>query len=281
VHAALQAGASLLVPGLMEELEGQLKELEQAELDSPPQAEGERGRAAPKAPANPLAMSIVMVGAECAPWSKTGGLGDVMQALPKALAARGHRLMVVAPMYKRYPEARDTGVRLRLLVCGSETEVAFWHARLDGVDYAFLDHPAFSHWADQIYGGSRQEVLYRCALLSKAALEAPRLLPGGEEGPLGEGCVFVANDFHTALVPVYLQAHYRDHGQMLYARSLLVVHNLAHQGRGPPEELGMLDLPDPYCQLFSLRDAQSGSWMMNVLKAGAIASHRIVAVSNQ
>lgn len=58
---------------------------------------------------------------------------------------------------------------------------------------------------DQIYGGSRQEVLYRCALLSKAALEAPRLLPGGEEGPLGEGCVFVANDFHAALVPVYLQ----------------------------------------------------------------------------
>lgn len=49
-------------------------------------------------------------------------------------------------------------------------------------------------------------MLYRCALLSKAALEAPRLLPGGEEGPLGEGCVFVANDFHTALVPVYLQA---------------------------------------------------------------------------
>ena len=48
VHAALQAGASLLVPGLMEELEGQLKELEQAELDSPPQLEGERERAAPK-----------------------------------------------------------------------------------------------------------------------------------------------------------------------------------------------------------------------------------------
>ncbi|KAI7844784.1 hypothetical protein COHA_001664 [Chlorella ohadii] len=281
VHAALQAGASLLVPGLMEELEGQLKGLEQAELDVPPQEERERGRPGAKAPANPLAMSVVMVGAECAPWSKTGGLGDVMQALPKALAARGHRLMVVAPLYKRYPEAVDTGVRLRLQVCGSETEVGFWHAQLDGVDYTFLDHPAFSHWADQIYGGSRQDVLYRCALLSKAALEAPRLLPGGEAGALGEGCLFVANDFHAALVPVYLQAHYRDHGQMLYARSLLVVHNLAHQGRGPPEELGMLDLPDDYYKLFSLRDAHSGSWMMNVLKAGAIASHRIVAVSNQ
>ena len=155
VHAALQAGASLLVPGLMEELEGQLKGLEQAELDVPPQEERERGRPGAKvretnlcsthlsctcswcraavrgayecllcapgshcalhmpahllpsscviqlsrdsppclnlltllpdcnsptllhvcplqAPANPLAMSVVMVGAECAPWSKTG-----------------------------------------------------------------------------------------------------------------------------------------------------------------------------------------------------------------
>lgn len=50
---------------------------------------------------------------------------------------------------RQYPEARDTGVRMRLQVCGSETEVAFWHARLDGVDYAFLDHPAFRHWAGE------------------------------------------------------------------------------------------------------------------------------------
>ncbi len=186
-----------------------------------------------------------------------------------------------------------------------------------------LMHPP-AHPADQIYGGSRQDVLYRCALLSKAALEAPRLLPGGEAGALGEGCLFVANDFHAALVPVYLQvrgawegdccsrsqgiscwlgagcwvclhcadarscwpgscpplrhclashlatcasllllqAHYRDHGQMLYARSLLVVHNLAHQGRlghslhplqidaGPWAALWLAPaLPAPSCQL--------------------------------
>ena len=45
------------------------------------------------------------------------------------------------------------------------------------------------------------------------------------------------------------QAHYRDHGQLEYARSLLVVHNLAHQGRGPSSEVGMLDLPDAYFPL--------------------------------
>jgi starch synthase len=51
----------------------------------------------PPRPANPNAMNIVMVGAECAPWSKTGGLGDVMGALPKGLATRGHRIMTIAP----------------------------------------------------------------------------------------------------------------------------------------------------------------------------------------
>jgi starch synthase len=78
-------------------------------------------------PAPPLAgenvMNIVMVGAECAPWSKTGGLGDVMGALPKALARRGHRVMVVAPRYAVYEEAWETGVRRTFRVFGGDQEV--------------------------------------------------------------------------------------------------------------------------------------------------------------
>ena len=55
-------------------------------------------------------MSIVFVASEVAPWSKTGGLGDVMGSLPAALAARGHRVMVVAPRYGDYEDAVDTEV---------------------------------------------------------------------------------------------------------------------------------------------------------------------------
>lgn len=47
---------------------------------------------------------------QVAPWSKTGGLGDVCGSLPPALAARGHRVMVVAPQYQQYPEPSTTGV---------------------------------------------------------------------------------------------------------------------------------------------------------------------------
>jgi starch synthase len=83
---------------------------------------------APGPPAEPpLAgenvMNIVMVGAECAPWSKTGGLGDVMGALPKAFARRGHRVMVVAPRYEIYDDAWETGIRRIFRVMNQDVEV--------------------------------------------------------------------------------------------------------------------------------------------------------------
>lgn len=55
-------------------------------------------------------MNVVVVSAECGPWSKTGGLGDVVGGLPPALAANGHRVMTVSPRYDQYKDAWDTGV---------------------------------------------------------------------------------------------------------------------------------------------------------------------------
>ena len=49
--------------------------------------------------------------------------------------------------------------------------------------------------------------------------------------PYGESLLYVANDWHTALLPVYLRAFYQDHFKLGFARSILVVHNIAHQGR--------------------------------------------------
>jgi glycogen synthase len=66
-------------------------------------------------------------------------------------------------------------------------------------------------------------------LLYNHKLQVPWHVPCGG-APYGDGnLVFIANDWHTALLPVYLKAYYRDHGLMQYARSVLVIHNIAHQ----------------------------------------------------
>lgn len=70
---------------------------------------------------------------------------------------------------------------------------------------------------------------FRFMLLSLAGLEAPLQLPLGEKGLYGQDCVFIANDWHSALVPVYLAAKYRPHGVYTKARSIMAIHNLRHQ----------------------------------------------------
>ncbi|KAL6009131.1 Sucrose synthase [Asimina triloba] len=187
-------------------------------------------------------MNVILVAAECAPWSKTGGLGDVAGALPKALARRGHRVMVVAPRYGDYQEAQPTGVSKTYRVQG-------------------------------------QEILRRMVLFCKAAVEVPWHVPCGG-ACYGDGnLVFIANDWHTALLPVYLKAYYRDQGLMKYTRSILVIHNIAHQGRGPVNDFSYVDLPDHYRDLFTLYDPVGGDHF-NIFGAGLKAADRIVTVSH-
>lgn len=76
----------------------------------------------------------------------------------QALAKRGHRVMVVAPRYKDYPEALDTGVRASYPVFGSDQEVGYFHAYIDRVDFVFVDHSCFHHVQGSIYGGERCEI---------------------------------------------------------------------------------------------------------------------------
>jgi starch synthase len=86
--------------------------------------------------------------------------------------------------------------------------VGYFHAFLDGVDYVFVDHPSFHFRAKDIYGGERQEIQFRCALLCKAALESVWHVPCGGIAYGDNNTVFIANDWHTALLPVYLQVRW-------------------------------------------------------------------------
>jgi len=218
------------------------------------------GRALASAPA--ATFNIVFVTSEVAPYSKTGGLGDVCGSLPQALAARGHRVMVVSPLYNGLPaEAADTGVDMNLL---GAPGVGFRHLRSPaGVDYVFVAHPAFDR-PDGLYGGGAADLQWRFALLSLAGLEAPLVLDlpggGGEAGKAGgkaggsssslskygEDCVFVANDWHAAMVPVYLAGKFRPGGVYGDARCVLAIHNLRHQGVFAPGTFSSLHLPGPW-----------------------------------
>ncbi|XP_038695866.1 granule-bound starch synthase 2, chloroplastic/amyloplastic isoform X2 [Tripterygium wilfordii] len=224
-------------------------------------------------------MNVILVSAECAPWSKTGGLGDVAGSLPKALARRGHRVMVVAPKYDNYAEPQDAGIRKIYKVAGQDVEVTYFQAFIDGVDFVFIECPMFRHIGNNIYGGNRLDILKRMILFCKAAVEVPWHVPCGGVCYGDGNLVFIANDWHTALLPVYLKAYYRDNGLMKYTRSILVIHNIAHQGRGPVDDFSYVDLPQHYIDLFRLYDPVGGEHF-NIFAAGLKTADRVVTVSH-
>jgi glycogen synthase len=86
-------------------------------------------------------------------------------------------------------------------------QVGYFHCYRDGVDFLFVDHASFhGRTGGDIYGGDRLEQAFRNCLLCKAALEAVWHVPFGGV-PYGDNnTIFIANDWHTAVLPVYLQA---------------------------------------------------------------------------
>ncbi|GBG82693.1 hypothetical protein CBR_g36223 [Chara braunii] len=220
-------------------------------------------------------MSLVFVGAEASPWAKVGGLGDFMGALPPALATLilllyigVHALLKVTSCLRVYKDAWDTQTMAQVTVGGKVETVRFFHARKCGVDRVFVDHPLF---------------------LEKAAVQAPLLLNlASEIGPYGEDITFIVNDWHAALVPLYLKSRFKSRGIFSDAKVALCLHNVSFQGlfREDQYSLEFLDLPKEYCAAFS-DDHSCGAaelcgedvTMMNWMKAGFEESDLLLTVS--
>lgn len=240
---------------------------------------------------NPI--SIVFVSSEVAPYSKTGGLGDVVGSLPIALAARGHRVMVVAPRYldgvnnDRYKRATDCQKRINCYCFSGEHQVAFFHEFRDGVDFVFVDHPAY-HRPGTPYGdtqGAFGDNQFRFTLLCHAACEAPLQLELG--GFIyGQKVLFFANDWHAGLVPVLIASKYRKFGVYKDARSIIAIHNMWHQGVEPAHTFSNLGVPaDWYGALewifptWQRMHAFDKGEAVNILKGALVTADRIVTVS--
>merc|ERR1719409_1050722 len=95
---------------------------------------------------------IVLVSAELAPYSKTGGLGEALDGLSVALAALGHRVMVVTPRYDQYKDAWDTSFWSSVTMGGKTEPVHFFHAYKNKVDHVFVDHPCFLNCINGLTG---------------------------------------------------------------------------------------------------------------------------------
>eukprot|EP00884_Botryococcus_braunii_P016672 jgi/Botrbrau1/3689/Bobra.0008s0016.1 len=249
----------------------------------------------------PTCLNIVFVAAEVAPWSKTGGLGDVVGGLPIELAKRGHKVMSIAPRYDQYEDAWDTSVVQDI----NGEEVRYFHAKKDGVERVWIDHPFFlaKVWGKtgaKLYG-KKSGADYvdnpkRFMIFCKAALEALEVLPMS----FGTGTVIVANDWHSAMVPVLLKEIYQKQGRFLDTRVALCIHNIAFQGRFKPEIWPVLGLPDHSKPLFDFEDGIPRTYTedepdaeeafpqpvtgkrfqkLNWLKAGILTADKVVTVS--
>ena len=171
---------------------------------------------------------IIFVTSEVAPYSKTGGLGDVCGALPKALAAKGNAVVVVSPLYEEFAGVAPTDFSCQVSL-GHETHtIRYWRQHKHGVTYLFVQHSSLQRGGGgTIYGdaeGPYSDNAFRFALLSLSAIEAPLCVPWGElffgGGVVGAATkknftftsapVFVANDWHAALTPVFLTARYQS-----------------------------------------------------------------------
>ena len=148
---------------------------------------------------------------------------------------------------------------------GAHHEVRYFQVIKAGVHHIFVDHPSFHR--PGIYGdssGAYGDNLFRFALLSRAALEVALKLPLSDGEVLGEETVFHVNDWHTALLPVYLEAVYRNAGRLLKAGTVLGLHNLGHHGSFAAHEFAGLDLSTRWWPSLDFHGN------INLLKAGKI-----------
>ncbi|MFT3709976.1 MAG: glycogen synthase GlgA [Archangium sp.] len=179
-------------------------------------------------------MEVIFLSSEVAPWSKTGGLGDVAGALPKALALRGHRVRVVTPLYPDVPrkDLERHGAPLTLRFPFGNVELQAHRLRVDGIEVFFIDAPSF--FARERYYGFPDDAR-RFTAFSMGALTLMQ-----RDG--FDAQVVHANDWPTGIALYALRTGFA-HTPLGKARRVFTIHNLAYQGLFPKSELDPLGIP--------------------------------------
>jgi starch synthase len=185
-------------------------------------------------------MHIAFAASECVPFSKTGGLADVVGALPRALAALGHQVSVYVPRY-RQTKLTDPQTVVRSITIPFDDKYRFCSVvtagASAGVRFYFVDYPQYFDRA-ALYGGPAGDYpdnAERFALFSRAVLEASKVL--------GVPHVFHCHDWQSALLPVMLRTLYAEDSAFREVATVFTIHNMGYQGLFPPDILPLLMLP--------------------------------------
>ena len=217
-------------------------------------------------------MKILFVSSEGLPYSKTGGLADVVEALPAALMALGHEVAILLPRYHGNKitstlvssVSTQLGDKMRFPAIGEGAPVK-------GVRYFFVDDPAFFDRA-HLYGdkaGDYPDNAERFAEFSRVAIEFMKRvwLPD----------VIHCHDWQSALVPLLLRTQHQSDPVMRSLPVVLTIHNLGYQGLFPQTAMKAIGLPDT---LFTM-DTLEFYGKVNFLKGGLIFADYLTTVSRR
>ena len=218
--------------------------------------------------------SIAFIGSECYPFVKTGGLGDVMYALPKALVKQNCDVKVILPRYKcipwKYQEKMVYKGSFQMNLCsdGRSFYVGIMEYVWDGVVYDFIDNEEFFSNGDP-YINLIDDIPKYC-YFSKAALAALNYMDWIPD-------IIHCHDWQAALVPVYLRTLF-ENTKLTSAKTIFTIHNLRFQGiYNIPTIQYWSGLPD---YVFNKDALKQGYRDANMLKGGLTYSNIITTVSN-
>ena len=217
--------------------------------------------------------SIAFIGSECHPFVKTGGLGDVMYALPRALVKQNCDVRVILPRYACIPQQYQNKMVYRgefymdLGLTGRNYYVGIMEYVWDGVVYDFIDNQEFFSWGSP-YVNLVDDIPKYC-YFSKAALAALNYMNWIPD-------IIHCHDWQAALVPVYLRTMFQN-TPVGHAKTILTIHNLRFQGiYNIPTIKYWTGLPD---EAFGMGALKQGYEDANMLKGGLAYADRITTVS--
>jgi starch synthase len=222
-------------------------------------------------------MQITFAASESTPLAKTGGLADVVGALPPELVKLGHQVRVFLPFYARIRQQLEAEpkIAVRSITIPFSNHNRFVDVvdggKRDGVQFYFIDCPELFD-RKELYGVSGADYAdnaERFGLFCRAVLEASKRL--------GVPDVFHVHDWQAALIPVYLRTTYADDPVLRSAATVLTIHNAAYQGKFPPATTEQLLFP---WEIFTMDQVEQFD-RFNFLKGGVVFSDLLTTVSRK